>query len=304
MDIPRHGTSGDKPSPINSITVRDSSPYYDSFLRQRLRAAPATTNDSPDSPDLYPSTESPSESENGSLGYNDTDEQDAQGTSHDGIRIANLRLHRRICGLEQELESTKHCYAQQLKIFGLTQEADVQPRWVVSRRGRQVAPIYNDIPSIIRESTIGILLGRAHINFMLGDYDEMASRAKSALAMAKKLRFRPLTGRCHFILGIAFYRSHRFELAQDEFSHSWDAIDHYGISKTSLETWQATTLAMLDESTPKSPDYHFVPPRKLFYRTDNFFARPVAIRSYVTSETTPTQTDFTSFRPSDPAPTE
>ena len=294
----RSGTSDEK---VYDFAPRSGpSPHNPNFLRHRRKSSmrdPETAwLDDPltpfyealESPDLSPLQESPkSPSKVESLDTMIADRTEDENNQH-ALTIEHIQLQTRVHQLESQVKKAKVRYGQVLQVSGMIKKKDTKPKYIVNRHGRQKAPLYKDVPNIIRESTVGIQLARAHINFMTGDYDEMINRAGDALHLAQKLLFRPLIGRCHFILGTGFFNSHRFQLATYHFHKASASIDHYGISGTSLESWKyVSTEAEIHSTSPKSPVSKFPPPRTPTYRTDDFFARPVVARPAPSPDITP-----------------
>lgn len=289
-----------------------NSPRQDLLLQQRQRAASGTSAISQpgqhepqppfsqQSPGFYPSPTNSSDAGDAVLEDNLPSQHHEEEASLNGITIENLKLHAKILALEKELKSSKSKHKKKLQAFGFLARANSGPRGTVDRHGRQSAPLFADVPNIIRESTVGVLLHRAHINFLIKDFDEMVNRAQEALSIAEKLDFAPLISRCHFIIGVAYFNSHRYELAQEEFLQSWDSIDKYGISGQSIDDWQARTRAILDNENHRSLDAHahYKPLRPNLYRTDGFFAWREAAGSLPSEENSTIEGSSFSAEPS------
>ncbi|KAL6719164.1 hypothetical protein ACLMJK_003401 [Lecanora helva] len=123
-----------------------------------------------------------------------------------------------------------------LQAYNLHHHDNVQPTWKQDTDGTRLGPLYDDIPSIYRESTVEVLIGRTLLKCMLKDFDSMVVVALEALVEAEKLKFPPLTARCHFAYGVALYYTYRFEDAAQEFVLSYGHSE-YGILDDFIQEW-------------------------------------------------------------------
>jgi len=170
----------------------------------------------------------------------------------DRIRLTNLDLHQQI--LEQKVEFRRRAnessadsnfqlqrlkteFNKTLQAFNITPRANVQPKWRVDADGIRTGPLYDDIPNIYRESAVEVLICRAAFKLMLGDAGAMVMIATKAIEVAEKLKFLPLTSRCHFVHGIGLYHLERFREAAEEFHLSFDCIDEYDIPNKLIWEW-------------------------------------------------------------------
>jgi len=160
-----------------------------------------------------------------------------QESAHNRTRIALLKSRKEKHETEQKLDRAAIQYRQQLQAVGILAEDNVQPIWEIDSDGRQTRPLYKDFPNMARESHVNLLLNRANCKFMLAEYQEMATIAFEALAVAERLNFKPLFGRCNFVIGIAFYHDCRFDEAQHRFWLALDCKGKYGISTECVERW-------------------------------------------------------------------
>ena len=197
----------------------------------------------------------------------------------DSLSMENLGLHQktfkqdaRFAQYQAESSAKSNLQSRRLKehfratlqAFNIIQPNNARPIWKQDTDGTRSGPLYDNVPSIYRESAVELLISRAAIQRMVKDYDAMVTTAFRALITAETLTFAPLIARCHFVHGIALYHTHHFTDALQEFQLSYGCGDEYGISNDFVEEWREKCIGAID-----SPyDIPYETATKTFPRTD------------------------------------
>lgn len=103
--------------------------------------------------------------------------------------------------------------------------------------GDQQRPIWTDPQMVLLETEVDIMITRAQINYILGDFPQMYTRANHAAECARQLRYPPLTARCCYYRGVASYHYRDFSNAKEDFLMSRGCAGRYRISSESIEKY-------------------------------------------------------------------
>ncbi len=205
-----------------------------------------------------------------------TTQAEEQEAAHNETRIALVKAHKEKDDAEQKLDRAIVQFRRQLQAVGIMPEENAQPVWEVDSDGKRTGPLYKDFPNMFRESRVDSLVNRACCRFMLADYEGMATIAFEALEAAESLKFLPLSARCQFMIGIAFYHSRRFSEAHERFGLALDCGDRYGISTECIRDWLEKcedSMAGKSPANDQSPIRDEHPRDTVRFRASVFFAR-------------------------------
>ena len=103
--------------------------------------------------------------------------------------------------------------------------------------GEQQRPIHTSPQMVLFETHVGYMLTRAQLNYILERYRKMYIHADRAVEASKQLQFPPLTARCCYYRGMAFYYTRDFQLAKRDFLDSRGCAGLYGIMSEHIERY-------------------------------------------------------------------
>lgn len=120
-----------------------------------------------------------------------------------------------------------------------------------------ISYLYSDPQDRMLEVILNIMLCRCDVTLLLNDYRAMELHASKAIQYSKELNYIPLTARCHYFRGIAFFHQRSFYQACDDFNDAEPAVGKY-IRGQELGEWVEKTQECMNMETPISSSTQYL----------------------------------------------
>ena len=179
-------------------------------------------------------------------------------------KIRMLGLHKANWQLKQELKAKEAFYERQIKVArGELPPTELDSNYQAIPKDERERQSQHVVKSL-RKSAFDIIIARATVTFMIGDYIAMEGHASNAAQRSSPLTDTKLYEKCHYIRGVAFYHQRRFSEAFEAFSKSRNCKRVEGFSDKTAKEWIEEIQDRILDTSLQTPASAELPPRRVF----------------------------------------